>query len=349
MSRASQLQLTLDTDQAFYVTDPLNIRYLCGFSGSHGALFITANQATLLTDSRYLIQAQIETDGVVINAGGSLYPTSDLLENCTQILFEKLHLTIDRHEKLVKAAPRAQTIGTAAVIEKMRLVKDPIEISYIRKACEIATSALSHILPAIHVGMSEREIARLLESTMFDFGADAIAFETIVATGSNSAIPHHQPTERMLAGGDLLKIDFGAKVNGYHSDCTRTFSMGNPSGWQQDVYQQVLAAQEAGRKHIEIGKSFAAVNDVARAAITKPDYAATFQHGLGHGVGLAIHEDPFFSPLEQAKIEPGMVFTVEPGIYLADRGGVRIEDTLLITPQGYENLTEFSYDFISLG
>jgi Xaa-Pro aminopeptidase len=349
VSRVSELQLTLGTDQAFYVSDPLNIRYLCGFSGSFGALFITASEAILLTDSRYLIQAQSETSDVDINASGSLYPSTDLLGRCNELLFEKSHLTIDRHERLSNAAKTAKLTGTTSTIESMRIVKDNAEVSHIRTACSIATQALAHIMPAIHVGMSEREVARLLESTMLDFGADGVAFDTIVATGAHSAIPHHQPTEQILTQGDLLKIDFGAKVNGYHSDCTRTFVMGKALAWQRDVYAQVLTAQETGRKSIEIGKTFAAVNEAARASITNPDYAATFQHGLGHGVGLAIHEDPFFSASQQAKIETGMVFTVEPGIYLAERGGVRIEDTLLITPQGYENLTEFSYDLISLG
>lgn len=349
MTRLSRIQQSLDVSQAFYVSDALNIRYLCGFTGSFGALFVTTHNATLLTDSRYLIQAGSETTGVSISATGNLYPDQELTRNINEVLFEKSHLTIERHERLLATVPHATTTGTSARIEQLRIVKDEAEIALIRQACAISTRALREVSSHIHEGMSERQVARLLDSTILDFGADAIAFETIVASGPHSAIPHHQPTDRFLTDGDFLKIDFGAAVNGYHSDCTRTFVIGHPSDWQRQVYNQVLAAQTAGRNAIGIGRTFAEVNTAARSAITNPEYAATFQHGLGHGVGLAIHEDPFFSASQQAKIEPGMVFTVEPGIYLADRGGVRVEDTLLITPQGYENLTEFSYDLISLG
>lgn len=349
MSRLQRIQETLSEGQAFYVTDANNIKYLSGFSGSFGALFVTKNNATLLTDSRYVIQATAETSQVSIKSSGSLYPSSDLVTDVFEVFFETKHLTIERHEGLVASAPHAMTTGKKSVVEQYRIIKDATEISHIRQACKISVLALTALLPQIHVGMTERSIARLLESTMLDMGADSIAFETIVASGPNSAIPHHQPGHRIVTTGDFLKIDFGAAVNGYNSDCTRTFCVGEPSDWQRDVYSHVLAAQATGRNNIHVGRPLADVDTAARTAISNPEYAATFQHGLGHGVGLAIHEDPFFSASQQAKIEPGMVFTVEPGIYLADRGGVRIEDTLLITPQGYENLTEFSYDLISLG
>ena len=349
MSRISRTQALLNSGEALFVTDLTNIAYLCGFAGSFGSLVITQSSATLFTDSRYVLKAKNETVDVTIDHDGHHIPPNEVLGKVHTVLFEKRHVSVELFERLQNAWPTQTLEGRAGLIESLRIVKDSQEIDYIRRASAIAVQALSETISHIRPGQSERQIQRLLENTMLDLGADEIAFESIVASGPNSAIPHHSPTHRILESGDLLKIDFGAAVQGYKSDCTRTFVIGSPSQWQQDIYDQVLAAQSAGRAAVCNGASISEVNRLAREAMTNTEFAATFKHGLGHGVGLAIHEDPFFSATSTAKIESGMVITVEPGIYLADRGGVRIEDTIVVTPHGYENLTEFSYDLISLG
>jgi Xaa-Pro dipeptidase len=198
------------------------------------------------------------------------------------------------------------------------------------------------------IGKSELEVATILDRTMVDLGATGPAFETIVATGSNSAIPHHQPTDRLLAKGDLLKIDFGAQVGGYKSDCTRTFALGKPADWQEEIYRAVVEAQEIGRKTCVPDLDFGSLDNAVRQSISDSGYGDKFKHGLGHGVGLMIHEDPFLSAKSDGKIAQNMVITIEPGIYLPDLGGVRVEDTGLVTNAGYSVLTNFTYDLLEL-
>lgn len=349
MSRIARLQALLGDGEAFYISQATNIRYLCGFVGSFGSLLITGETATLCTDSRYALKAQSETFDVNINVNGHHIPPVDMLSKIRTVIFEKAHVSVEQHERLQDAWPDLLLEGRSNVVERLRLIKDDSEIENIRRAALIAVQSLETTIAKITPGQTERQVQRILENTMLDLGADEIAFESIVASGPHSAIPHHSPTDRILIAGDFLKIDFGAAVHGYKSDCTRTFVIGSASPWQIDVYEQVRNAQAVGRAALATGVLMSEVNAVTRQAIVNPEYAATFQHGLGHGVGLAIHEDPFFSASSTTKIEPGMVITIEPGVYLADRGGVRIEDTLVVTPTGYENLTEFSYDLISLG
>ena len=349
MSRITRTQALLKSGEALYVTDLTNIAYLCRFEGSFGSLVVTKSSATLFTDSRYALKAKNETVDVDIDVNGHHIPPVEVFEDGITVLFEKTHVSVELFERLQNAWPRLTLVGRSGLVEGLRIVKDSQEIDAIRRASAISIQALTETIKSVRAGQTELQIQRILESTMIDLGADGIAFDSIVATGPHSAIPHHSPTQRILEAGDLLKIDFGAAVNGYKSDCTRTFVIGPPSQWQLDIHKQVLAAQSAGRGAICDGASISEVNRLARQAMTNPEFAATFKHGLGHGVGLAIHEDPFFSANSTAKIESGMVITIEPGIYLAGRGGVRIEDTIVVTPHGYENLTEFSYDLISLG
>ena len=349
MSRISRLQADLDDGEAFYISHPINVRYLCGFHGSFGSLLITSAVATLFTDSRYGETARRDAIDVTVNDAGHALPPIDALQGVSTIRYEKNFVTVATLEKLERALSAIRLEGHSGIVERMRLVKDSSEVELVRQAAATSTAALAATVAQIRVGQTEKFVQRLLEDTMLDLGADAIAFDSIVATGPHSAIPHHNPTDRIIEPGDFLKIDFGAEFGGYKSDCTRTFVMGEPADWQREVYEQVRVAQFAGREAVKPGAVLSDVNIAARQAISRADFAATFQHGLGHGVGLAIHEDPFFSPHATAKIGAGMVITIEPGIYLAGRGGVRIEDTLVVTPTGYENLTEFSYDLISLG
>jgi Xaa-Pro aminopeptidase len=197
-------------------------------------------------------------------------------------------------------------------------------------------------------GRTERAVARELESLMVDHGADGRAFETIVAAGANSAVPHHRPTEATLGRGDFVKIDFGALLGGYHSDMTRTFVLGQPADWQREIYDVVAIAQQAGRKALAVGAELCAVDDAARQVIVDAGYGEHFGHGLGHGVGLQIHEAPGINAAAAGTLRAGSVVTVEPGVYLPDRGGVRIEDTLVVGERGPELLTRFPKDLAIL-
>jgi Xaa-Pro aminopeptidase len=197
--------------------------------------------------------------------------------------------------------------------------------------------------------LSEREIAQHLEYTMGQLGADDKAFDTIVATGSNTAIPHHQPTGRIVESGDLVKIDFGAKLDGYHSDCTRMFVAGPATQWQVELHDIVRECQEKARDALHSGVLASQVDRVARDIMLRHGKAHLFTHGLGHGVGLEIHEDPYFTSQPATTIEKSTVVTVEPGAYIPNQGGVRIEDTVVVTEVGHENLTNFTYDLITIG
>jgi Xaa-Pro aminopeptidase len=217
-------------------------------------------------------------------------------------------------------------------VEALREVKDAGEIALLRLACEAADAALADLVAAggLRVGRTEKEVGRDLESRMLDHGADGVSFETIVATGANSAIPHHRPTDAELAVGDFVKIDFGALVAGYHSDMTRTFVLAPVAQWQLDVYDLVAAAQRRGREALAPGVSLSGVDGASRQVIADAGFAENFGHGLGHGVGLEIHEAPGISASSAGTLLAGSAVTVEPGVYLPGRGGVRIEDTLVV-------------------
>ncbi|MCW2748207.1 MAG: peptidase family protein, partial [Nocardioidaceae bacterium] len=215
-------------------------------------------------------------------------------------------------------------------------------------ACEISTRALTDLYEGPLAGRTERAIARDLESRMLDLGADGIAFETILATGPNSAIPHHAPTNRVTKKGDLLKIDFGALVGGYHADCTRTVVLGAAQDWQREIYAAVRASQQAGVDALVAGNPIGASKVAADAALADAGWLEHFTTGLGHGVGLQIHEDPFLHTDHTGKLIPCMTLTMEPGVYLPGRGGVRIEDTLVITGGAAEALTAMTKDLLEL-
>ncbi|CAB4334253.1 unannotated protein [freshwater metagenome] len=348
LQRIERLQSELADDQGLYVTNLINVRYLCGFTGSNGALFVTKNSATLATDSRYEIQSANQTIGVEIMIGRNL---SELLlrgQPQREVLVEGDDISVNALKALKDSNSKMSFLETDGVIEQLRSVKDQSEMQSIRAACQISTQALSDILPKVQVGLTERQVRDLLENRMRELGADDIAFASIVAGGPNSAIPHHEPTTRELSSGDLLKIDFGAKVDGYHADCTRTFVMGKPAQWQVELHQAVAQAQAAGRSTISSVVDYSSVEDAVNASLAETGYREFFTHGLGHGVGLEIHEEPFFSRNRAGKIAKNTVITIEPGAYLPERGGVRIEDTVAVTMQGHENYTEFSYELIEL-
>jgi Xaa-Pro aminopeptidase len=347
---------------AMLVTDLINVRYLSGFTGSNAALLVFAdNRAPVLaTDGRYRTQAAQQAPDleVAIERACGCYLVGRAAAGGAQRLgFESHVVTVDGFDALTRELGQTGTIElvrASRTVEALREIKDAGEVALLRLACEIADAALTDLVArgGVRPGRTEREVSRELEALLLDHGADGVSFETIVAAGVNSAIPHHRPTEAVLAAGDFVKIDFGALVAGYHSDMTRTFVLDKAADWQQEIYQLVSAAQRAGREALQAGAELAGIDAAARQVIVDAGHGEHFGHGLGHGVGLQIHEAPGIGATAAGTLLAGSVVTVEPGVYLPDRGGVRIEDTLavaskatLVTPetagQTPELLTQF--------
>lgn len=345
--RLRNLRQMLKPEESMLVSNLTNIRYLCGFTGSNATLVVNHQSAQLFTDSRYEIQAAHETFGVEIIINRSTFITACASITTEYVAIESAHLSVAALA-VVKSHTAAHIRDTTGLIEQLRVVKDETELIHIESACKISMEALQALLPTIRVGDTERELAIRLERLLIDYGAEDVAFDSIVAFGSNSAIPHHQPTTKPLSLGDLIKIDFGARVSGYHSDCTRTFCMGKPKRWQAEIHALTLQAQSMSREHLRAFVTLGEIDAIARNVISDGGYTDAFTHGLGHGVGLQIHEDPFFKPGSDDRIHNDTVITLEPGIYLADQGGVRIEDTVVVTEHGYRNLTQFDYDLLDL-
>lgn len=340
---------------ALVVSDLVNVRYLSGFTGSNAALLVFAGDmpAVLATDSRYLTQAARQApdlDVMIERACAPQLVGRALVDGAAQIGFESHVVTVDGFETLSRRLgeyPAASLVRAGALVERLREVKDAGEVALLRLACEAADAALTALIAkgGLRPGRTERAVARELESLMLDHGADGPSFETIVATGANSAVPHHRPTDAELSAGDFVKIDFGALVGGYHSDMTRTFVLGSASAWQREIYALVAEAQRAGRAALVAGAELREVDGAARVVIAEAGHDAHFGHGLGHGVGLQIHEAPGIGAAATGTLRAGSVVTVEPGVYLPGRGGVRIEDTVLVTERDTEVLTRFPKDF----
>lgn len=347
LDRISRLQSHLAPGQLFYVSNLINIRYLTGFTGSNAALLVTNDNAVFATDSRYEIQANSQVSDLQTLIGRNFPELLLAKRSESEVLVEGNDLSINSFKSMESNFPHQLKISTG-LVEQLRAIKDESEINLIKSACEISTQSFLDLLPTIKVGQSENEIRDALEQRFRELGADDIAFETIVASGPNSAIPHHEPSDRKVSVGEFLKIDFGAKLNGYHSDCTRTLVIGKPADWQRDVHAAVTQAQEAGRNAIRAGIKFADVEVAVNDALVASGYREYFTHGLGHGVGLEIHEDPFFGRDQDAKIASNTVITIEPGAYLKGKGGVRVEDTIVVNSDGYLNLTNLPYDLLEI-
>ena len=347
LARLSRLQDNLGPGQHFFVTNLINIQYLTGFTGSNAALLVSKSDATIATDTRYEIQVREQVPDLPALIGRNL---SDLLLgnlSKSEVLVEGSSLSLNAYQNLTNTLPH-NFVVTDGVVEQLRVVKDDSEVQLIQAACEISTQAYLEIIETVKVGQSEKFIRNALENRMRELGADGVAFDSIVATGSNSAIPHHEPTDREVQVGDFLKIDFGAKLAGYHADCTRTAVVGKPSDWQIDLHVAVSTAQLAGRNVIRSDIKFRDVEQVVIQSMTNSGFHEYFTHGLGHGVGLEIHEEPFFGRTGDAKIAPNTVITIEPGAYLKGKGGVRVEDTIVVDSQGYRNLTNLPYELLEL-
>ncbi len=338
------------------VTDLNNVRYLSGFTGSNGALLVFTDdrEAVLATDGRYRTQAAEQAPGleVAIERAVARHLVGRAAEaGVGKLGFESNVVTVDGfdalRDELAERKGATELVRAAGNVEALREIKDAGELALLRLACEVADAALADLVErgGLRPGRTEREVGRELEALMFDHGAEAVSFETIVAAGPNSAIPHHRPTDTALADGDFVKIDFGALVAGYHSDMTRTFVLGKAADWQLEIYRLVAEAQRAGREALRAGAELRDVDAAARRLIVDAGYGEYFGHGLGHGVGLQIHEAPGIGATSAGTLRAGSVVTVEPGVYLPGRGGVRIEDTLVVpdetTGHTPELLTKF--------
>ena len=239
-------------------------------------------------------------------------------------------MTVERHADLAALDDGPALVPLGRMVEELRMVKDETEIALLARACAITDEAFSAALRDVVPGRTEREFAVLLERAMIDLGAEAPAFDTIVASGPNGAIPHHVPADRPFAAGDLITIDCGARSGGYHADMTRTVALGEPAAWQRDIYELVATAQRAGVEAAMVGADVSDVDAAARDLIEAEGYGGNFRHGLGHGIGLEVHEAPTIGYARTGTLVDRVPVTIEPGIYLPGRGGVRIEDTLVV-------------------
>lgn len=337
---------------AFVTLHRPNRRYLTGFSGSAGCVIVTADAVVLITDGRYTHQARQEAPDVeVVEQELQLWPTlAEQLQRlqAEQVGFEPQHVTVTWLEQAQQQVPVVNWLATDQLVERLRLVKSEAEIETIRRAQLVTDRVFTEILPLLRPGVSERQIAIELESRLIDHGAEGGSFPFIVASGERSALPHGTASGKLLATGDLVTLDFGCIVDGYCSDMTRTVVIGRPDVRQQQVYDAVLRAQEAGLAAIRPGLRGQEVDAAARSVIEAVGFGEQFGHGLGHGVGLEVHEAPRLSKVGNDELQPGMVVTVEPGIYLPGWGGVRIEDLVVVREDGYENLTQSSKELLSL-
>ncbi|MGQ9631474.1 MAG: aminopeptidase P family protein [bacterium] len=354
MTRLERLIEAADGWDSLILTDQLNQRYITGFTGSSSTTVVSREGLFFITDSRYLEQASLEVaEGEVLEAprGDFIPVVKELIgrHNWGVVGFEANSVTVGLYDKFRSQFEGVELVGTQGAVESMRTVKDEGEIAKIKRAVSIADEAFSEILGSISVGMTEKEVADELVYLMRRGGASKEAFDIIVASGARSSIPHGIASNKVLERGDFVKMDFGCVVEGYNSDITRTIVLGDANSKQREVYDLVRRAQEAALAGIRSDILTKEADGLARKVITEAGYGKNFGHGLGHGVGLAIHELPRLRPTEDDnRLKSGMVVTVEPGIYIPQWGGVRIEDMVVVRDDGCEILTKSSKDLIVL-
>ncbi len=356
--RLAALRASLRDSQydAMLVTSLPNVRYLTGFSGSAALLVVFAGSpSVLITDTRYAVQVEEE---VGAHATVRIEPSSlwtGLRETLAaappgdRLAFESAHLLVSDHEQLAGLAGRWQLKGSVGLVETLRMRKDPGELALIREAVRIAESALERTIAEVRVGLTERQVAGMLEHHMRNLGSDAPPFETIVASGERAALPHARATNRELRAGDFLLIDFGASHGGYCSDITRTFAVQSVNPEMQDIHDIVRDATLRASASVRAGMRGRDADAIARDYIESRGYGALFRHSLGHGIGLEVHEGPRLARTADAPLPPTAVVTIEPGIYRPGWGGVRIEDDVFLADGGPEVLTSFPRELLVIG
>lgn len=336
------------SDSAVLITGKANIFYYSGFRSEDAYLMISHNDRIIVTDSRYTIQAKEQAPEFKLcdTALGVEKIFSKIKEK--SILYEEECITAGRLEKFKKSAPDKVFTAAQKLIDTPRQIKNKSEIKKIAEAEKIGDEAFLYILDIIRPGMTEREISLELEFFMKKQGAEALSFDTIAASGKRSAMPHGLASGKVIENGDFLTLDFGCIFEGYCSDMTRTVIVGKADDKQKEIYNTVLLAQKNALSEIKAGKTCADIDFAARSIIERAGYGKNFGHSLGHSVGIEIHEAPVFSPKSTDVTEAGHVITVEPGIYVEDFGGVRIEDLVAVTKDGFINLTHSPKELIEL-
>lgn len=340
---------------ALFVTRLVNIRYLTGFTGSAGLLLVGPDEVLFVTDGRYKDQSadQLAAAGVEARIEISGTEQKKIVHDAAQakgygrVGLEAHGVTWSQQRGFASEwFPGTELVPTEGLIEGLRRVKDAGEVARIKAACSIADQAFANVIPQLRDRPTELAFGLDLEFEMRRLGAAAMSFEPIVAAGPNGAKPHARPSDRRIEPGELLVLDFGCIVDGYCSDMTRTVSVGDPGPEARRMYDVVLESQKAGRDAVRQGVEAAAVDKACRDVIAEAGWADAFLHGTGHGVGLEIHEDPRVSATGRGTLATGYVVTVEPGVYLTGIGGVRIEDTVVVTPDGCEILTASPKDLV---
>lgn len=350
--RQSLAQNSIDT---LMVLVEENRRYLSGFTGedtqfdeSAGALFITDSKLILATDSRYELQAKNEAPlfEIVCYKEGLAKEVPNIADmlGIKRLGFESVRMSFIQHSKMAvelkSAGMQVKLVPAEDIVENLRLVKDETEIDTLKKALSISESVFKHIKSTIKPGLTERQLSWAMEKEMREAGAQSLSFSTIVASGPNSALPHAIPSNRKIKAGEPILFDWGARLDGYCSDISRTVIIGTPDETFKKVFTTVHDAQQMATDAVKPGMSSKAVDKIARDHIEKSGFKGKFSHGLGHGTGLAVHEHPRLSPLKETILETGMVFTVEPGIYLPGWGGIRLENMVVVRDDGVEVLNQ---------
>ncbi len=338
--------------QAIAVTHLPNVRYLCGFTGSNAVLLVSGRESVLFTDPRYEIQAGQESDVAARVVRGTLWP--EVAKEIRRRRLFRLALEADKTSHADWTAigthigPKAKLQPTQGLVETLRAIKSAEEIGLIRRSVALNSQALALTLPLLKNGMTELDVAAELDYRMRRLGAEGTAFETIVACGRRSALPHARPTAERLKPNRLLLMDMGASLRGYASDMTRVVHLGRPGRRVSALYNMVLEAQLAAIAAVRPGATCAAVDAAARDVLKRHRHDQYFTHSTGHGLGLEIHEGPRIGAGVETPLSAGMVVTIEPGVYLEGFGGIRIEDTVLVTETGVEVLTPTTKEFLEI-
>jgi Xaa-Pro aminopeptidase len=345
MPRLTELRQKLVEQEidAVVITQPENRRYLSGFTGSAGAVIVSAEDVYLATDFRYYEQVHRQSpDFTLVRIEGKFPPIlAGLIAKigARRVGFEGTHVTVDQHQEWAQALEGIELVPVKGMVETLRAIKDEDELALIRRAVELSDAAFAHVARWLEPGMTESAVAWELEAFMRTHGADGIAFDLLVGSGPNGAMPHAHPGDRQIREGEPIVMDLGARVDGYCSDLTRTLCLGEPDDTLRRIHAIVLEAQEAAESAMRAGLKGRTVDAIARDLIGAAGHEQHFGHGLGHGVGLAIHEQPSAGRISEDVLQPGMTITVEPGVYIEGWGGVRIEDLVVVQEQGIEVLT----------
>jgi Xaa-Pro aminopeptidase len=338
-------QLREQLEEPLLVSNPVNVRYLSGLASSNAALLVEPDRFQLFTDFRYGERARAIRGVEAVETRRDLY--ADLAERLSgRIGFESDALTYARFETL--SAGGLDLVPRRGLVERLREVKDGAELAAVRRAAAIVTAGFERLAEEPFVGRSERELSWRMAELQHELGAEDLAFPSVVASGEAGASPHAVPSDRRIEVGETVIVDSGCKAGGYCSDCTRTFATGPLPAELESAYQVVLRAQLAGLEAVSVGADGVAVDEAARSLIAEAGLGDRFGHGLGHGVGLEVHEAPWLNPEFPSMLQAGNVVTVEPGVYLPGLGGIRIEDLVVVTEQGPEVLTGFTKELVTV-